>query len=71
MSTLDDERSSTTQIEKLTEKNYRSWATTVRAILREKKLFGVVEGKTKAPTKPAEAATADQHAACDTELEAY
>ena len=71
MATIDDERPSTTQIEKLTEKNYRSWATTVRAILREKKLFDVVEGTTKAPTKLAEAATTDERAAYDTGLEAY
>src|SRR3981189_1090322 len=71
MATIDDERPSTTQIEKLTEKNYRSWATTVRAILREKKLFDVVEGTTKAPTKLAETATADERTAYNTELEAY
>ena len=71
MATIDDERPSTTQIEKLTEKNYRSWATTVRAILREKKLFDVVEGKTKAPEQLAEDASGDQCTAYDTALEAY
>src|SRR5271167_1915252 len=71
MATIDDERSSTSQIEKLNEKNYRSWATTVRSILREKKLFDVVEGKVKAPAKLEEDASTDEHTAYDTELEAY
>ena len=71
MATIDDERPSTTQIEKLTEKNYRSWATTVRAILREKKLFDVVEGKVKAPTQLSDDASDEDHVAYDTALEAY
>jgi hypothetical protein len=71
MASIDDsERSSTSQIEKLTEKNYRSWATTVRAILREKKLFDVVEGTVTAPAQPADASDED-HVAYDTALEAY
>lgn len=71
MSTLEDDRTSTTQVEKLTEKNYRSWATTVRAILREKKLFDVVEGLMKAPAKLADTASADERTAYDAALEAY
>jgi len=71
MATIDDERPSTTQIEKLTEKNYRSWATTVRAILREKKLFDVVEGKVKAPAQLADDASDEDHVTYDTALEAY
>ena len=71
MATIDDERPSTTQIEKLTEKNYRSWATTIQTILREKKLFDVVEAKIKALAKLREDASADEHTAYDTELEAY
>jgi hypothetical protein len=71
MTSIDDERISTTQIEKLTEKNYRSWATTVRAILREKKLFDVVEGLMMAPEKLADTASADERTAYDAELEAY
>jgi len=67
MATIDDERSSTTQIEKLTEKNYRSWATTVRVILR-KKLFDVVEGKVKAPAQLKDDASADNHVTYDTGL---
>jgi hypothetical protein len=71
MTSIDDERISTTQIEKLTEKNYRSWATTIRAILREKKLFDVIEGLTMAPAKLADTASADKRTAYDAELEAY
>jgi len=72
MASIDDsERSSITQIEKLTEKTYRSWATTVRAILREKKLFDVVEGILRAPTQPADDASDEDHVAYETALEAY
>jgi gag-polypeptide of LTR copia-type len=71
MATIDNERSSTTQIEKLTEKNYRSWATTIRAILREKKLFDVVDGQIAAPVQPVDTASTEEHAAYDAALEAY
>jgi hypothetical protein len=71
MATIEDERPATTQIEKLNEKNYRSWATTVRAILREKKLFDVVEGKVTAPVKPKDDALDEDHVAYNTALEAY
>ena len=73
MAPIDDERSTTSlsQIEKLNEKNYRSWATTVRAILREKKLFDVVEGKYKAPAKLEDDTSTDEHTAYDAALEAY
>jgi hypothetical protein len=75
MGMIDDERSTTSlslsQIEKLNEKNYRSWATTVRAILREKKLFDVVEGRTEVPAKLKDDASTDEHTAYDAELEAY
>jgi len=60
-----------TQIEKLNEKNYRSWATTIRATLRKKELFDVVEGKVKAPPKPAEGALANENNAYDTALKQY
>src|SRR5579859_5176962 len=71
MSTLDDDHISTTQIEKITEKNYRSWATTVRVILREKKLFDVIEGKIKAPAQLSDDASDEDHVAYDTALETY
>jgi gag-polypeptide of LTR copia-type len=72
MASIDDGRSSSTsQIEKLTEKNYRSWATTVRAILREKKLFDVVDGQITAPAKPTATASTEERAAYDAALEAY
>jgi hypothetical protein len=71
MSSVDDEKSATTQIEKLTEKNYRSWATTVRAVLRERKLFDVVEGKVAPPAKPTDGATDEETSKYEEELEAY
>jgi hypothetical protein len=71
MATIEDERSATTQIEKLNEKNYRSWATTLRAILREKDLFDVVEGKVKAPAELKDDASDEDHVAYDTALKAY
>jgi hypothetical protein len=70
MATIDEDRISTWQIEKLTEKNYRSWATTVRATLHEKRVFDVVEGLTTAPVKLADTASADERTAYNTELEA-
>ena len=72
MSSIDDsERSSTIQIEKLTEKNYRSWSTIIQATLLEKDLFDVVEGIEKAPTKPAEGASAAEHDAYNAALKQY
>src|SRR5579871_1244023 len=59
MTSFDDDKS-TTQIEKLTEKNYRSWYTTVRAVLREKKLFDVVDGTTPKPTTPSKEGKTDE-----------
>ena len=39
-------------VDKLTEKNYRAWSTTIRAILRGKKIFGIVDGTELAPLAP-------------------
>ena len=55
----EDDRSSAMQIEKLTEKNYRSWATQVRAILRERKIFDVVDRTARAPVQPVRTAETD------------
>jgi len=43
---MEDDKASvpTHQIERLKESNYGSWSTTVQAILRERKLFAIVEG---------------------------
>jgi hypothetical protein len=71
MATVEDERPATTQIEKLNEKNYRSWATTVHAILHEKKLFDVVEGKVTALVKPNDDATDQDRVTYAEALEAY
>ena len=69
---IDYERSSTSQIEKLTgEKNYRSWATIVRAILLEKELFDVVDGQVTAPVPLSATASTEERAAYDTALKQY
>src|SRR5579871_1845675 len=68
MTAFDDEKS-TTQIEKLTEKNYRSWYTTVRAILREKKLFDVVEGTATKPKQSSKEGKTDEQ--YDSEMVTY
>ena len=60
MASIDDDKPTTSQIEKLNGGNYRSWATTMRAILREKKLFDIVDGIAPMPAAPVEGApTAD------------
>ena len=60
MTSIDDDKPTTTQIEKLNGGNYRSWATTLRAILRERKLFDIVDGTIPMPAVPKEdAASAD------------
>ena len=58
MASIDDDKPTTSQIEKLNGGNYRSWATTMRAILREKKLFDIVDGTAPMPAAPAEGAPA-------------
>jgi hypothetical protein len=69
---IEYERSSTSQIEKLTgEKNYRSWATIVRAILLEKELFDVVDGQVTAPVPLSATASTEERAAYDTALKQY
>jgi transposase InsO family protein len=60
MASIDDDRPTTSQIEKLNGGNYRSWATTMRAILRERSLFDIVDGTIPMPEAPADGApTAD------------
>jgi hypothetical protein len=45
------------QIERLNEKNYRSWFTQVRAVLRHQKVLDVVDGTSPKPILiPADAA---------------
>jgi Domain of unknown function (DUF4219) len=57
MSTEDNhEKPFSTQIERLSEKNYRSWSTQVRAVLRHQKVLDVVEREAK-PTEPTAPAT--------------
>ena len=72
MASIDDDRpSSTTQIERLTEKNYRSWAAIMRAVLDEKELFDVVDGIDKPPTELKDDASEEDRVAYDTALKAY
>ena len=60
------------QIEKLKESNYRSWSITVRAILRERGLFAIVEGTETAPTIASEEANDPTKAAAHAkDLEAF
>jgi hypothetical protein len=49
MTSLDEDKSTTSQIEKLNDNNYCSWATTMHAILREKKLFEIVDSTVPMP----------------------
>src|ERR1700724_1976054 len=72
MASIDDDRpSSTTQIERLTEKNYRSWAAIMRAVLDEKALFYVVDGTEEAPKQLKDDASVEDHVAYDTAFKAY
>ena len=71
MSAPDDDRPSFTQFNKLTEKNYRAWAGIMRAVLREKDLFDVVEGTEKPPTPLKDDASESEHDTYVAELKAY
>jgi transposase InsO family protein len=72
MSTEDTgEKPFSTQIERLTEKNYRSWSTQVRAVLRHQKVLDVTIDESAKPKAPD--ATADEAAKTDykAKLEAW
>lgn len=58
-------------ISKLTEKNYRSWAAVLRAILRDEGLFDVVDGQVTAPAKPTATASTEERAEYDAAFKAY
>ena len=49
MSTEDNDKPVSSQIERLNEKNYRSWFTQVRAVLRHQKVLDVVDGTSPKP----------------------
>src|SRR5579871_5753753 len=71
---MEDDKASVSmhQIEKLKETNYRSWSITVRAILRERRLFAIVEGTEKAPAISSEDANdPNKAAAYAQDLEAF
>ena len=52
MSTEDSEKPFSTQIERLNEKNYRSWSTQVRAVLRHQKVLDVTVESEARPKEP-------------------
>ena len=52
MSTEDTDKPLSSQIERLNEKNYRSWSTQVRALLRHQKVLDVVESVNGVSPKP-------------------
>src|SRR5271154_5129924 len=49
MSTDDSDKPTSSQIERLNEKNYRSWSTQVRALLRHQRVLDVVDGTSPKP----------------------
>jgi hypothetical protein len=52
---MEEERTHpTSHIEKLTETNYRAWCMQIRAVLREQRLFAIVEGSEGPPIDDAE-----------------
>jgi hypothetical protein len=60
---MEEERNHpTSHIEKLTETNYRAWSMQIRAVLREQRLFAIVEGSEGPPIDERETATDDQAA---------
>ena len=59
MSTEDSEKPFSTQIERLNEKNYRSWSTQVRAVLRHQKVLDVTVESEARPKEP-EATASDE-----------
>ena len=52
--------SSTYNIDKLTEANYRSWAQQLKRILDEKELLDIVEGRESKPTAPTASEVAEE-----------
>ena len=52
MSIEDSDKPVSSQIERLNEKNYRSWSTQVRALLRHQKVLDVVESVNGISPKP-------------------
>ena len=54
MSTVTDSKSGSTSysVDKLTETNYRSWASQLHWILDEKEAWDIVKGTEKAPIRP-------------------
>ena len=57
MSTEDSDKPTSSQIERLNEKNYRSWSTQVRALLRHQRVLDVVDKTSPKPILTPVAAT--------------
>jgi len=70
MSTEDSDKPFSTQIERLNERNYRSWSTQVRAVLRHQKVLDVTENKAK-PSVPEPTASEEDKGEYKTNLEAW
>ena len=66
----DNEKPFSTQIERLNEKNYRSWSTQVRAVLRHQKVLDVTEKEAK-PRELEASASEEEKGQYKTELEAW
>ena len=66
----DSEKPFSTQIERLNEKNYRSWSTQVRAVLRHQRVLDVTEKGAKPKELEASASEQDE-GQYKTELEAW
>ena len=60
MSIEDSEKPFSTQIERLNEKNYRSWSTQVHAVLRHSKVLDVTESEAKPKELEATASEEDK-----------
>ena len=65
MSTDDSDKPTSSQIERLNEKNYRSWSTQVHALLRHQRVLDVVDGTSPKPilTPAAEQPTKEENEA--------
>ena len=66
----DSEKPFSTQIERLNEKNYRSWSTQVCAVLRHQKVLDVTENEAR-PREPEATASDEDKGHHKTELEAW
>ena len=71
MSSEDNDKPFSTQIERLNEKNYRSWSTQVRAVLRHQKVLNVTVESEAKPKELEASASAEDKGQYETKLEAW